>query len=268
MGSFIPTIYEDIEVEKNELISIPSQNMDNFNNVEDHKSFFDTALKIASDFYGDVKLSRYHAQRILNIFDSTINSHFVNILMQLIRQSFDKSVVKDIVNRISDIQTSFKRLNTEYKCFAELRKRDCLIDPETVTFGYREEISAGIIKYKKNTAAVIPISQVLKKSFEMPNVLEKTLEYTTSLNSDGNAISNIIQTDFWKAKSGELDNIRHLNDSSNNKVPSKINGIVLPIFLYEDAFEAGNPLGSHAIIYKMSGMYISLPALPPEYRSK
>lgn len=40
----------------------------------------------------------------------------------------------------------------------------------------------------------------------------------------------------------------------------------LPLFLYEDDFECGNPLGSHATLYKMSG--ISLPCLPPELRSK
>ena len=38
--------------------------------------------------------------------------------------------------------------------------------------------------------------------------------------------------------------------------------------MYEDDFECGNSLGSHATIYKMAGMYLSLPCLPPQFRSK
>lgn len=44
--------------------------------------------------------------------------------------------------------------------------------------------------------------------------------------------------------------------------------MIIPLFLYEDDFECGNPLGSHKTIYKMSGMYVSIPCLPPEIRSK
>jgi len=71
------------------------------------------------------------------------------------------------------------------------------------------------------------------------------------LNKDSNGeIFNIIQTDFWKLK---------ITDSTS---------ITFPLFLYEDAFETGNPLGSHAGIYKLNGIYISIPCLPPQLYSK
>jgi len=58
-----------------------------------------------------------------------------------------------------------------------------------------------------------------------------------------------MQTEFWKLKT------------------SGSNEITLPLFLYEDDFECGNPLGSHTTFYKMSVMYFSLPCLPSEFRS-
>lgn len=37
--------------------------------------------------------------------------------------------------------------------------------------------------------------------------------------------------------------------------------------MYYDDFETGNALGSHAGDNKMGGVYVSLPGLPPQYRS-
>lgn len=63
-------------------------------------------------------------------------------------------------------------------------------------------------------------------------------------------ISNIVQSKYWK------------------ECTSGINGIILPIVIYQDDFETGNPLGSHASIHKLSGIYASLPCLPPQFISK
>jgi len=123
------------------------------------------------------------------------------------------------------------------------------VDFETITYGYREELNINEMKYVKNSGSVISIAFILKKFFEIPNIFTKTIDYLTKLQSEKN-ISNIMQTEFWKLKT------------------SGSNEITLPLFLYEDDFECGNPLGSHTTLYKMSVIYFSLPCLPPECRSK
>lgn len=132
-----------------------------------------------------------------------------------------------------------------------MRKRECFIDPQKITFGFREEQKSGLIDFTRNVGTILPLHVILKKFFELPEVFEKTINYVTSLQSKEN-VSNIMQTEFWKIRSTDMEQ----------------DGIVLPIFLYEDDFESGNPLGSHATVYKMAAMYISLPCLPPKFRSK
>lgn len=46
-----------------------------------------------------------------------------------------------------------------------------------------------------------------------------------------------------------------------------MDGIILPIFLFNDDFECSNPLIGHARINKVNGTYTSIPRLPPETMS-
>lgn len=97
----------------------------------------------------------------------------------------------------------------------------------------------------------ISLKKILKVFFEIDNIFEKTCKYIdTLINDDNSEIYNIVQTHFWKSKIS--------NSTSIN----------IPLFLYEDGFEVANPLGSHAGIYKLCGMYVSIPCLPPELYSK
>lgn len=98
---------------------------------------------------------------------------------------------------------------------------------------------------------LISLKEVLKTFFEIGDVFEKTCKYiNTLIKDDNNEIYNIVQTHFWKSK---------ISNSTS---------IIISLFLYEDAFEIANPLGSYAGIYKLCGMYISIPSLPPELFSK
>ena len=200
-------------------------------------------------------LNRSQADRAIQNFDNFLNSDSVNSFKSLILESVDKSAYVGIAQRFNDFQSSFSFINTEYKCFNELRETGCLIEPEKITYNFRDEPAAGqsvpIIVDKKNSGSIIPLPATLKKIFELPNVLVETVNYMSLLEStENNEISNIIQTAFWK-----------------NKIAG-IEEIVLRVFLYEDDFECGNPSGSHATIYKMGGMYLSLPCLSPAFRSK
>ncbi|KYN19735.1 hypothetical protein ALC57_07962 [Trachymyrmex cornetzi] len=173
--------------------------INNLNNEStDCESQFSTnsSFELSATLYGDIKMSRIQADNIITLFHETLNNEFMNSLKEFLEKHINKPALGEFKKRFNDLQSSFSQINSEHKCFEELRKRNCLIDSKTVT------------------------------------------------------ISNIMQTDFWKSKISES------------------NKITLPLFLYEDDFECGNPLGSHTTVYKMSGMYISLSCLPPEFRSK
>lgn len=42
----------------------------------------------------------------------------------------------------------------------------------------------------------------------------------------------------------------------------------LPLEVYYDDFEPNNPLGGHAVIHKLGGIYVKLLCLPPHLSSK
>jgi len=159
---------------------------------------------------------------------------------------------KHIVEKFEILQNVFSNLDSEYKRNKLLTNEGYYIKPTRVFFGTMEVKNENALKTVNVYGQLISfIKQVLKAFFEIPNVFEKTCKYITTLNeNDTDEICNIIQTNFWKSKI--LDN----------------ESITFPLFLYEDAFETTNPLGSHAGIYKLNGIYISIPCLPLELYSR
>jgi len=63
----------------------------------------------------------------------------------------DKFALNKFETRFNDFQSSLSQVNTEHKCFVELRKRNYLVDSETITYGYRKELNISEIKYVKNS---------------------------------------------------------------------------------------------------------------------
>lgn len=99
---------------------------------------------------------------------------------------------------------------------------------------------------------MVPVREVLKQLFQLPDFYSTVLTYVNGLNRLCDKVENIIQSPLWKSKVAKY----------------KESDTVLPIHLYYDDYEVCNPLGSHAGAYKIGGVYVSLPFLPPELRSK
>lgn len=106
---------------------------------------------------------------------------------------------------------------------------------------------------KSVTIQYIPVCQVLKKFFELPSVFEETMSYMEHLqNSKDGLISNIIQTPFWK----------------NKILKNNLKNSTIPILVYFDDFEVGNPLGSYAGIHKLGAVYFSVATFPMIFQSQ
>lgn len=102
----------------------------------------------------------------------------------------------------------------------------------------------------RTTAEFIPLRNVFRKFFELPNILDESLTFMNALENQ-KLIINFIQGSFWKERKTLL-------------APK----IVLPLFLHFDDYETNNPLGSHAGVSKCCAVYVSIPGLPDYMRSK
>ena len=128
----------------------------------------------------------------------------------------------------------------------------CLIKPKKLFFDTEDDKDkAGELRNKEECGQIIPLDSVLKVFLELPSVFDTMRDYYLNLMQQADSINNIVQTNFWKSKIIEY--------------PDRI---IFPLFAYEDGYETGNPLDSHAGVYNLNGIYIIFPCIPPEFISK
>lgn len=213
-------------------------------------------LCLITKLYADSTFSRKDVQTILDSVTDLLSEPiklFKYALAQLMQSySVSEHYRENILIYISEFQNMFKTFGSEYLRFKYLVKSEDFISPVPYVVGQRfDNVKEGRALPRNYTSQFIPLGEVLKKYFEQPNVLRKTQEYMNSLKTE-KYISNIVQSDFWKNKVSKFRN----------------NEIVLPLFIYFDEYESGNPLGSHSGIHKLGAVYCSVPVIPAKYQAK
>lgn len=94
---------------------------------------------------------------------------------------------------------------------------------------------------------------MFQKLFALPNLLNEIVNYIDEL--DGKDwVYNIGQSKRWT--------------NTVDKAKLKQDEIALPLFVFFDDFEPLNVLGSHSGIYKLGGVYVYVPCVPPEAQAK
>lgn len=184
---------------------------------------------------------------LLNRFHSMIPPEKIDI-------DLDKAVKKTLqVN-----SETFKAFDTEHKCLKHFKQLGTYLESREIVVGQRLETkhtSTGFSMIQVPcTEQILPLKDVLEKFFSLPCVLKDTLAYLGSIKRNPFGIENIIQGSVCENKI-----------QSFMEIESEM---VLPLIVYFDDFEVGNPLGSHAGIHKLGGVYVSLPCLPPRYVSQ
>lgn len=138
---------------------------------------------------------------------------------------------------------------TEYLRFKNLRESGLFIEPQSHQISEDIEIKNNIEIPKARCAQIIPLEKVLKSFLESGDVLDEIIEYISSLNSDAEIMSNIMQGNLWK------------------DIMKEYQGkIYLPYSLFFDDYETVNALGSHSGIQKLGAAYIYLKCIPPEHK--
>ena len=151
-------------------------------------------------------------------------------------------------------------LDSEYKLKNYFVKNKSFIEPQSITVGEREDYKKAKGKndgppvQKKIPVQIefVPLREILKKFFEIPNVFKNTMDYIASIEKNEIIITNFVQGNFWRNLKSTFD-------------PTKI---ILPLFVYNDDYETNDPLGSRAGFNKNSAVYASIPCLPLIYQSK
>ena len=210
-----------------------------------------------SKLYSYADMARSRANDIINNVSEILTKE-AELFQKVIENSSD---LNDLKVLIANLKNTFKFLgDTEFKRRSYFQKQlKTYIPPEQIKLGERVEYvsennkpESRSVRHKNSSAEFIPLREVLKRFFELPNVLSDTLKYLHYLQNTP-VISNFVQGDFWKTKM----NLECYQGK-----------LVLPIFPYADEYENNNPLGTHKGITKCLAVYASVPCLPPHYVSK
>lgn len=219
------------------------------------------SLKFIASLYSSSILPRCHVQTIINhakeLFSDMLVEYLEAVVQQILKQNsqvVDLSVSEKISTLFSYLKNPFEGLESEFRCFKEFRQSQYLVNPVSHEIG-RQTVpkkSGGLVLYETIPVTIefIELRLVFKKYFETYNILSATSDYIQNLNSDSQ-FSNFMQGTLWKS-------IRSTFSKES---------FVIPLFMYFDDYEAGNPLGSHSGINKLGAVYISFPCIPPRYRS-
>lgn len=226
--------------------------VDAFENFEDILQ--NCVLQFLAKLYNHSAIPRNVIQIIVEECTHFFNSELMNLLNNLVIDELQscphhKEKVSTIATYFKKIKNPFNGYSSEYLRIKALSISKCYIPPQEYKIGHRivETIKNGnkVLEVKDVNATLIPLRLVLKRLFELPNAYEKFLGFLTEKNTK--LVSNFAQSEFWEKKK------LCFGDK-----------LVFPLFLYYDDYESCNPLGSHAGVYKIGAVYISLPFLPAE----
>eukprot|EP00102_Acyrthosiphon_pisum_P011772 XP_008180637.1 PREDICTED: uncharacterized protein LOC103308656 [Acyrthosiphon pisum] len=235
-------------------ININNSQPTNNNITTNYESFvYNKALVLLSKWYNKSGVPRNKIQTIIDDFTSFLNDFLPqlhnNVIVKL--QSNDKSTF-EIDAMFNIIANPFKNFNTEHQRFKALEELGVFSRPKPVHLGYRlnDKLKNGrtIAVSTPINAYSAPLPILLRKFFEMPNVLNMMITYTEELLKNECIISNLIQN---KKQVGNQNLFKHLISEINFLEESGINVFVnnqqYQIY-FSLALIVGDNLGLHSIL--------------------
>jgi len=218
-------------------------------------------LKLTLKLYNNKVIPRNAVQIFIDYlieFTSTTYACFIKEKLNLSNHECPqaKSIVKDLDNAFASSKNILDLFQSEHLRFEMYRKKNLMIMPTeyVITTKMKENFNMNNEKYfvpKHLTDQYIPLKWSLKLFLEIPGMFETIQNYVEELEQNPNIISNFIQADLWKSMKNEFKN-----------------KLVLPLFIFEDDFECGNALGSHAGMQKLGAVYASIACLPMHLATK
>lgn len=188
-----------------------------------------------------------------------IHKLHVTVLKSLMQHQIDKQIIDNESREALDTLCDDNLVQSEYKIVQSLISRNVWvnINPYILDSHHKEDRRMeehAVLKKVLHVMQLVDLTDFFSKLFGLPNFLNDMFKFIDNLTDDGISIENIMQSKYWKYRKSKI----LLNDDE----------IALPLFIYNDDFEPLNALGSHRGAYKLSGVYVYLPCLPPSVQSK
>lgn len=230
----------EIAIEHEELSSSHSFKCSKANIIEESLS------ELSALMYSNPQIPRNVVQTAVESIIGFTRSYNKALFAALNKVDINMHSIREALSRF---EPSILSLDSEYKRFKYFEQKGTLILPNEILLSTLCEFN-NVNGYHSVSYSmqIIPLNLVLQKFFSQGSILEETLMYVRSINLNSPEITNIMQGKVWGDKL--------------QKLVSSDKEINLPIIVFYDDFEINNPLGSHAGIHKIGGLYISLPFLP------
>lgn len=223
-------------------------------------TLFNSSLALSAKLYSSTTLNRTQVQKIIDYINDHSSSGYLDVLkskIDLMLQDTDQREedVRHLNEMFSALKNMFFGLETEYLRVKALEGNKCYISPISYIIGPGEKMrnldGHAILTPSDLRGQHISVRQVLKTFFQLPGVLEATLNNINSL-KNSNKFTNIIQSPLWR----KLENT-HFQGKT-----------VLPLFLYFDDVEPDNQTGSHSGDHSIGTVYYEIPCIPQHLLSK
>lgn len=225
--------------------------------VNSRESIIKLLLDITIQLHGSSDLTRQQVQYFFELVKKVVKSglDMIKNVLEPLHSGNDSvlSVMNDMKRLFALFIDCFEIFNTEHKRMNLIGETGAYFPPIEYLIGKKciptkKQINESTADCTTNaTGFLFPLRDMLKRILQIPGFFNEVHMYLKKL-EDESVTTNFVQSKLWKFLA----------------TPSS--QTVLPLFLYFDDFETGNPLGAHAGINKMGAVYFSLPFLPPEYR--
>lgn len=208
-------------------------------------------------FYSNSSVTRKFIQEVVEDTHLLISNILTGMCAEI--SPFISSLPENDSIKIKTIlsQNPLENYLTEHKRFKVLEESENFIKPVGITLRTilddQRRNNATYLGHKICQSQVVPIRETLKRFLELDKVFQNIHEYIEAESSKSDTISSIFTANLWRQTKK-----KHFTDGK----------IVLPIIMYFDDFECGNPLGSHAGIHKVGAVYFTLGGIPPEFSSR
>lgn len=208
-------------------------------------------LTFLSKLYSISSLPRTIIQTIIQLVTNLFTSEPIKIIMETI-----KHISQECLSMLAVLQSCFEKLGTDYKRVECFKKLHTYTEPVPKTVGVSEDTKSvhGNVEMtlKNRCSYIIPLRKSLKSFLEVPNMLDVILNYEKGVRKDNLTLRNLVNGNCWQEAS------KYFDKEAKN----------LPLTIYYDDFESGNPLGSHAGNQKIGVVYAAISTIPPKFSSR
>ncbi|KAL7299189.1 hypothetical protein TKK_0007785 [Trichogramma kaykai] len=224
--------------------------------------FTNYILHIILELYANPSLPRSIVDRVIGFFN--------NFNRQIFMPSLKKDVLEILQKDINVSKETFVNLDVLFKRYSciydkvdsekkimNILKQKGFKEPKDYLIGSKIENSLHDDDFTEIPDNIplkgqwVCLKNTLKNFFEVPGTSTGIRNYMHQLSLDNDCLSNFVQGKLWK-----------------NKYAQSNQGIVLPLYIFYDELEVGNPLGAHAGENKFGAIYSSIATLSPNIASR